>query len=490
MIRKNTLHLLLLLAAFSLTSCSGIPKTGGGGGGNGTATVSFTIAAVPFTPPPGTSILSFAVTLSGVQLTPASGGAAVAIPLNATTYVVDLTRLQSDSAFLGQVLAKIPAGTYNAVTVGVTSAVVTYCTDLGGAVGCDTGSVAQITAGLSTPTTSSFSATFSNGQETGVQIQFNIGKALTVNANTQVVSAVNLAATNVLTASVLAPTSTTSSLATGQLDFVEDVTGVVTAVSATAVTVQTSTHGSITAVPSASSLDVTNCVTTSAACAPAVGQLASIDTALNSAGTFALLEYDPIAPTSSDWIEGIVPTTPSSSTQFQIVTNDIFLASAGSLIGTNLSLGAPVQVTLTNVKPFLVDSKGFLVVATPFTSGATDATDIIPGQTVAVHVTKFTPKNGNVPAAATVDTVVLRFTRVAGSITSVPGPTLNIQSFPPFFGPAANIYEVQLNTASPSTNYDGVSGAAGLTVGNPASIRALYFGSTFVPALSAAKVRQ
>src|SRR6266481_4426345 len=119
----------LLPAALSLAACSG-PKTGTvctTNCGGGDATVSFTLAAVPFTPPPGTSTLSFGLTLSSVQLTPSSGSV-VNIPLNAVTYAVDLTRLQSDSAFLGQALANVPAGTYNKVTVGVTSAVVTYCT--------------------------------------------------------------------------------------------------------------------------------------------------------------------------------------------------------------------------------------------------------------------------------------------------------------------------------------------------------------------------
>ena len=118
----------LLLAALSLASCSGPYKpctVNCGGGGN--ATVSFTLAAVPFMPPPGTSILSFALTLSSVQLTPSSGSV-VNIPLNTANYIVDLTRLQSDSAFLGQVLANVPAATYNKITVGVTSVVVTYCT--------------------------------------------------------------------------------------------------------------------------------------------------------------------------------------------------------------------------------------------------------------------------------------------------------------------------------------------------------------------------
>ncbi len=483
----------LLLAALSLTACSG-PKgpctVNCGSGGN--ATVSFTLAAVPFMPPPGTSILSFALTLSSVQLTPSSG-TVVNIPLNAATYVVDLTRLQSDSAFLGQVLAKVPAGTYNEVALGVMSAVVTYCTDLGGTSGCDAASVKQVSQAATTPATSSFSATLTSGEKTAIQIQFKIANAITISTTqAQVVSKVDLTAANVLTASTLPPTA--SSLATGQLDFVEDITGMVTAASSTSVTVQTSKDGSITAAINQSSFFGSDCVTTSGtACPPTVGQFASIDTALNSDGTFALLVYDPIAPTNSDWIEGMVSLTPSSTTQFQIVTNDINLASSNSLIGANLLLGDPVQVTLSSVppvQPFVVDSKGLFVVNTPFTSGSTDASNIIPGQTVALHVTKFTAKNGTTtPAAVIVDTVVLRFTRVAGSVSNVPGPTFNIQSLPPFFGPTA-FYNVQLSIGSPSTNYDGVSSATGLTVGHTAAMRALYFGPLFTPAFSAAKVRQ
>ncbi|PYU52456.1 MAG: hypothetical protein DMG48_03965 [Acidobacteria bacterium] len=492
MARNKPLFFLVVLSCFALSSCNLHRKTGGGGGGGGgNATVSFTLAAVPLkaTAPggsPSTSVLSFAVTLSSIQLTPTSGSA-VTVPLNTATYVVDLTRLQSDSA-LGEVLASVPADTYNKITVGVTTAVVTYCTDLGGTLGCDSGSVKQVAqTAASTPSTSSFSATLASGQKTAIQIQFNFANAITISSTQpQVVSAVNLGA-NVLTASTLAPTSTTSSLGTGQLDFIEDVTGTVTAASASSVTVKTSTCGSITAALNSSTVLIPNCVTTGAACTPAVGQFASVDTVLNSDGTFTALEYDPIAPTSSDWIEGIVTSVPSSSTQFQIVTNDISLASSSSLIGANLSLGDPMQVTLSNVNPFLVDSKGLPVVATPFTNN-TDASVIVPGQTVALHVNAFTAKSGSVLAAIAADTVALRFTRVTGSISNVASTFFNLQSLPPFFGPATS-YEAQVSSGSPSTNYDGVPNATSLTVGGTAAVRALYFGSQFTPAFSAAKVR-
>jgi hypothetical protein len=357
--------LLALAVLFSLASCSGTHNrctTNCGGGG--TASLSLTLAAIPFVPPPKTSILSFVVTINSVSLTPSSGGSVVDIPLNAATYTVDLTRLQSDSSFLGQVISNVPAGTYNKVTVGVTSAVVTYCTTTSGIPGCNSGSVAQFTAGAAAPATSSFSLTLAAAQKAGLQVIFNIGNAVTVNPTTQVVSAVNLAAANVVTAVPLPPSAST--LSTGQFDYIEDVTGVVTAATSTSVTVQTSTHGPITSVITSSTIGSPNCVITNVVCSPAVGQIASVDATLNSDGTSTMLEYDPLSPTSVDVIEGIVTTVPSSSTQFQIVTNDLILATSNSKIGSNISLGEPVLVTYTGANPFVIDTKGLPFTTTPF----------------------------------------------------------------------------------------------------------------------------
>src|SRR6266851_3712805 len=487
----------LLLASMTLSSCSGLPKTIGGGGGN--ASLSLTLAAVPFTPPPGTSVLSFALTLSSVQLTP-STGTIVNIPLNTATYVVDLTKLQSDSAFLGQVLTTVPAATYNKITVGVTAVVVAYCTQTSpGTQGCTTGTVAQVTQAATTPSASSFSMTLVSGQKAGVQIQFNFAKAITVSTTQpQVVSSVDLNAANVVTASALAPTSTTSSLATGQLDFVEDLIGVVTAATSTSVTVRTATRGSITAIANSSTFFSPNCTSfslpTTIGCAK-VNQIASIDTALNADGTFTLLDYDPLDTSATDWIEGVVTSVPTSSTQFQIVTNDLFQPTSGSLVGTKLPLGAPVTVNLAAGATFGVDNRGLIVPADATTfSSSSDTSVLRAGQTVAVRVSSFTAAAGTTPASATVNFVELRFTRVSASVFSVAAPTsISIQSLPPFFGEiAAEIAELNAAVAPSSapTNYDGVSDGTGLTVGDTVSIRALYFGPASAMPFTCDKIRK
>ena len=471
----------LLASALLLASCSGLPPSGGGGGG--TATLSLTLVATPQTPPTNISLLSFSVDVTGISLTPSSGNLQ-SFTLNSSTYTVDLTKLQSDSAFLGS-SATVPAGAYTAVTVGFSNPVLWYCTPPSpGVAGCGTGGVIEVTGGGTAPPITT-SLTLTANQQTGLAINFNLANAIVISA--QGVPSINLTAANVLSANALPSAST--SLSAGQLDFVEDVTGVVTAVNASAqtVTVQTATRGSLTATSSSTTVFPFSCTTQSFSCVQQ-GQVASLDMALTANGTFALLEYDPLAAATGDWIEGMVTATPSSTTQFQLVANDMVVSSTGSLIGSGASalVAAPVQVTLVNPNVFTVDTKGLTVPVTNFTG--TDASILIPGQTVAVHVTSFTPSAGNNPALASADTLILRFTRVTGAIGTATSPTFSIESLPPLFGLTTPAL-VQLSSGSPSTNYDGVTNGSGLTSGQTVSIRALYFGPFTATPFSAAKVR-
>jgi hypothetical protein len=486
----------LLLSAAFLVSCSGLPKNSTGGtGGGGTATVSLTMTAAPLSPPPNANLLSFVVDVNTVTLT-SSSGTNVNIPLNAPIFSVDLTKLQSDSAFLGT-SATVPAGSYTSMSVSISNPVVTFCTQTTGSTGCAANSITTVTGAAATPkiTTAPFPLTLTSTQKTGLAINFNLSNALTVNTS-QVITAVNLAATSVLSAATLP--STSSSLATGQLDFVEDVTGVVTTVDTTtqSVTVQTATRGPLTALANSSTVFSPNCTSvnlnlTFTSCV-VKGHVASLDMALNSDGTFTLLEYDPLAATTGDWIEGIVTAPPTSSTQFTVVANDAVLATSGSLLSSAL-IGAQTKVSLVavNPKPFLVDTKGLTVPVNNF--GGTDTSILLPGQTVSVHVTAFAAASGTTPATATIDTLYLRFTRVAGAVaTTGTQASFNIQSLPSFFGITTQpLVEVTQGAppTTPATNFDGVTSATALSSPQTVSIRALYFGQGTQMPFSAAKVR-
>jgi hypothetical protein len=483
--------------SLSLSSCSGVGDTckvncgGGGGGGGSNASLNVMLAAQPFTPPPGTSLLSFAVVVNSISLTPSSGGSDVTIPLNNSTYAVDMIKLQSDSAYLGQSVASVPTGTYNGLSVNA-SAVATYCAATTGTPGCNPGSVAQFSKSFTTPTVPNFSLTLGSNQQAGLRIVINFNNAMTVNAATQAVTGLNLTAANVLSTISLPPSSST--LSSGQQDYLDDVTGVVTAASSSSVTIQTATRGPVTSVINGSTLVSSSCliVNSGQTCPsiPAVGQVASLDATVNANGSSTLLTYDALTPTSVDLIEGIVTTLNTSTTQFQIVTNDYLAANSGSVISGKVNLGDPVNVTLSNVLPFVVDSKGLPVEATAFTNGSTQASDILPGQTVMLRVKSFTARSSSTTAAsATVDAVALRFTRVAGNVSAQPSPFFSMQSLPLFFGLTTPV-QVQFGTGTPSTYLDGYSSTSSISQGDNVSIRALYFGTGVSPSFTAAKVRK
>jgi hypothetical protein len=489
----------LFAVAFLVNSCSGVIGSTGSGTSNGkggSIALVLTLRAIPLTPPPNTNLLSFRVTVVGVSMT-RSMGHSISVPLNSNSYQVDLTKLQSDSAFLGS-SAAIPPDTYTNMVVSLSNPVVTYCTQTQGITGCSPGSVKTLTGGSAAPiiATTPFPLTLAAGQTTGLAVNFDLGNALTVNPQTQAITNVNLGAANVLVATAFPPVA--SNLPTSAFDFVGDVTGVITSVNVPAqtVVVQTATQGSITAIASNSTIVSPNCTTfnlgSTFTCAKQ-GQVASLDMTLDANGTFSLLEYDPLAINPGDWIEGIVGLPPSSSTQFQMVTNDVIVAPSNSLIGQNLSQATPVSVTLVNPQPFVVDTKGLTVPTTPFT-GSTDTSVLLPGVTVSVHVIAFTPASGTAPAAANADFVYLRFTRVTGTVANpAPPNAFTMQSFPSFFGLTVPV-TVQLSTESPSTSFEGISSASGLVVGQPVSIRALYFGPPTGPTptptpFSAAEVR-
>jgi hypothetical protein len=494
---KNFCAFSVLVVVLSLESCSGLSKSSGSGTGQvSNGALILTLRAAPLPVPAHTNLLSFRTTVLGVSLTPETGGS-VSVPLNSDLYQVDLVRLQSDTSFLA-LSTSIPAGTYTNMVVSLSDASVTYCTQTQGITGCAAGSVTTLNGPPATPiiTMVLFPLVVTRGQNTILAINVNMATALTVNELAQTITAVNLGAADVLTAMTLPPAS--SSLPSATLDFVEDVTGIVSSVdeATQSVTIQTATKGPVTAIAGTSTVVSPNCTTfnlgNTFTCAKQ-GQVASLDTILNLDGSLSLLEYDPLAITDGDWIEGIIGLPPSSSTQFQLVTNDFVLATNNSLIGNNLKLGAPVRITLESPRPFVVDSKGLVIPNSSF-SGAVDASVLTPGQTLALHVVSFTPSTGTTLAAASVDFVYLRFTRVTGSVASAAPPnTFAVQSLPSFFGLTLPVI-VQLSTVSPGTNFEGVSSASELVSGQTASIRALYFGPPTGPTptptpFSAAKVR-
>jgi hypothetical protein len=492
---------LLLLAALTLSSCSG-PKgtvicTVNCGGGP--ANLSFTLVAD--TLPAHPSILSFKVLISGVTVTSSTATTTLTPP----STPIDLMQLQSDSAFLGT-LINLPSETISSLTIAIASQQMTFLNDTGVALtspACAINAICTFNPGtINAVLINNLSQVFSaNG---GIGLDFNLANAITLTGTTLTVTFNNTNTTNVLTSFTLP--RTTSNLAAGQLDLIEDFTGVVS-LSGQNATITSLTHGTFTAAATSSTNFDTDpsgnlCPTTvkqSLATCVANNQVASVDAVLNSDGTLSIHEIEPLLATQQDTVQGIVTSiNGANSTQFTILTTDKLETAAGTLIGP-LNVGDFLTVNLPNPNPFFVDRKGLTVAPGDLNNfaGATTTSVLRPGQSVAVHVTTFTAANGNTLASCNSDTVTLRWSRFTAAVSTLLTPsTFDISGLPSYFF-ATNAAEVQAFAGTPGTdgitNFDGVADASGLSTAKPVALRALFIENatnTSQLPFYAAKVRQ
>ena len=492
----------ILLTVMVLTSCSGLPPTaGGGGGGNGTGSISLTMVAD--TLPAHPSILSFTVSISSLVLTPTTGATQT---INfSPPLVVDLMRLQSDTVFLGTI-PNIPSGAYSSITafLGIPSQI-TFLNDTGSTITnlnptCPNNTVCSVSVVAAGSPTATVSFTVPTTGTVGVGLDLNLSNAVSITAGTLNTVFSNA---NLLTAFTLPRTG--SNLAAGQLDLIEDFTGVVTIGNSAVTLASAPATGRGSLIASTNANMILNADPSGMICpTPTQGlissclqnnQAASMDAILKSDGTLTIQEIEPLLGTLQDTVEGTIISV-NSPTQFQLVVTDLIPAATNSLI-SSLRIGNFLTVNLTgNPHPFLVDTKG--LPAQSFISnfqGATDTTPLRPGQTVAVHVNTFTATT--TPPSSTSDTVTLRWSRFTATPVAPFTPnTFNLTSVPSFFNPSGTFF-VQDFPGAPTTqnvtNFDGITDASQLNNAKPVGVRALFIENstnTGSPAFVAAKVRQ
>jgi hypothetical protein len=500
--RNKALLITLFIASFSLAACSGPTTTvlcPGGVCGGGTGTVAVTMVAD--TLPANPSFLSFQVTIAKLTFTPAVGTATTVTLTKALT--VDLMRLQTDTAFLGT-FANLPTGQYTNVTLTLSgNAIITFLNDTAAPLSlCPASTICPLSIPASSLPVATISYAVSQNAVTGIGIDLNIANAVSIVANALTV---NFANANVLSAFTLPRAG--SNLAVGQLDLIEDFTGLVS-LGSSSVTITSSNatgHGSLVASTTSNTHfdpDPTGALcptgTTQLSQCVLSNQVASIDAVLNSDGTLSIREIEPLLATLQDTVEGTVVAI-NGQTQFVLIVTDIIPAAQGSFIGT-LKIGDGLTVNLFNNHPFLVDTKGLSILPGSLNnfSGQTDTTAMHFGQTIAVHVTTFTAANGTTLATSNTDTATLRWSRFTSTPQAANTPTFNATNLPTYFGFApGSFFTVQTTPGTPGaagvTNFDGIPDGSGLNSANPVALRALFLENTSIsanPALFAAKVRQ
>jgi hypothetical protein len=505
MLRNKVFISLLLVAAIALASCSGQSKSGPPPPPGGNATLSLTMRDTLLA---GTSILSFKVTVPGVSLTP-STGKAVSLTLNPTTPIIELTHLQSDSAFLGT--STVPSGNYTSATVSFTSpdivlinqtggtltGATTACPPIGPGSAVTTCEFKPTTSGMITLTTAPFPLTLSSNQQMGLSLDFNLNNAITM---TNGAVSVDFTQANVLTATTLPHTGTP----TGALDLIEDFTGVLTTISGNSVTVHSDTKGTITAVANSSTtfnnLPVA-CAAQNITCLLA-NQTVSIDAALNLDGTMTLLEADlldnvSVLANKLDAVEGTIFFVNASAPQISLVLSDKTVVSGNSVL-TAATGGTIVQVTLGTSPIFSVDTKGLsAVIGSPAAINSfLGLSNVFAGQTVRMQIlTNPAPTAGlNSSVLVNTNSVVLRFSRVTATVATPPAPFFSVSftTLPSFLTSAPsplippNI-PVQISN---QTNFDGIANITSLNTGDTVSVRALFIPNYPISPFFAAKVRK
>src|SRR5260370_1150130 len=139
--------ILLLSSCVALASCGGRGSSVENGGPPGTGPV---VLGMTDTPPTNVSILSAVVTLTGATLSPGN------ISLLATPTTLELTRLQTDVAYLSR--TNVNVGSYTSLTLTFANPSLTIENDTTSAIGtCGIGAICTIppttTANLSTTIT-------------------------------------------------------------------------------------------------------------------------------------------------------------------------------------------------------------------------------------------------------------------------------------------------------------------------------------------------
>jgi hypothetical protein len=490
---SSTMKFLGLAAMMAaMAGCSGVGDTGGGGGNNGggggntqNATLAVTMTSKPALSLTNIAVLSASVDVTGVTFTPATGSA-VALTLNPTVYPVDLTRLQSDSAYLGS--ASLAPATYTGATVTFSAPIVTIFNNSGATVNstCLTGNICEITlaAGSAQVTSTPFPLTLTSAQATGVSLNLDLNTALTLTSGTL---AIDFTTTNALTAAALPRTGTPS----GSLDLVEDFVGTVTAVSSSAVTVQSASGISLTfAANSSPTVEDPQglCPALNLSCLVANQTVVSVDGTISTAGTLTLDTVDLLDATPTNEAEGTLVLSGTPGQFFLVLQNSVLPTSGAlSLIGPS-NYGNTFLVTLSN-PIFIVDTDEFFNNASLPSSDVTTLfsgeADLTSGQDVMVHVTAASGSASAGTLALTADQVRLRYSRVTGIVQSISGQAISLTNLPSYLGFTTNPLA---QTIIGATNFDGVTDVNSLTAGQNVSIRALLLNnSTF--SFYASKVR-
>jgi hypothetical protein len=462
---RKSLFLIAFAAVVVLSSCSGLknPCTNCNVGGN--AALSLTISD---TPPTNTNIVNFALPIIGITLTPSSGSAVSVFSSNPSADY-ELTRLQSDTNLIATNVT-VAAGSYTGVNVTVAAPSAVFINSSGATVGtcvnngiCNlTGAAATISYTFATP------LVLTSNTDQWLNLDFNYNNAIVTTNGI----GVDVTQSGVMTASTTVPAGVPS----GDFANIDDFTGAVTAISGSSVTVESSLRGSLTAAINSSTVvfdPQSQCTGGPTMACIAAGSIVSLQGVLTTSGVMTATSLDiiDISTSPSDEVEGIIyPATCNGGSNFGMILSDSTIFTSSSPL-TSATLGTGVCLTLGPTAPFAIDT-GILTgqAGVPVTNtGFANAGDILAGQMVRAKITGAATGTSGINATATA--MILRFSRLTGTINTATSTGFTITGLPAYLGTTFSV-SPQVITYVNATLLEGVTSTGSLT--GTVSMSALY----------------
>lgn len=483
---KKSLLLIALVATLGLSSCSGLknPCTTDCGGGD--SALSLTISD---TPPTNTNIVSFSLPIIGITLTPSSGSAVSVFSSNPSTDY-ELTRLQADTNLI-TTNVKIAAGTYTAVNVTVAAPSAVFINSSGATVGtCLNNAICNLTGAAATitytfPTSSPLVLTANTNQWLNLDFAYNNAIVTTSGIGLDVTQS------GVMTASATVP----AGVASGDFANIDDFTGAVTSISSSSVTLKSTARGTMTAAVNSSTVVLDpqgQCTGGPSMSCIAAGSIVSLQGVLTTSGVMTATSLDiiDIATKPADEVEGIIyPSTCNGGSNYGLLLSDSSISTSGSPLAS-ASYGAGVCLTLNQNTTFAIDA-GILTgqAGVPVNNvGFAGTGDILAGQMVRAKITgAATGTNSIVNANGTA--LILRFSRLTGTIGTATSTSFTITALPVYLGTTFSTAP-QVIAYTNATLLEGVTSIGSLT--GTVSMSALYLNANGGAQywFQAAKVRQ
>ena len=433
----------------------------------GAAAVSLTMTD---TPPAGVTLLSFEVNVTGATLNPSNvdllGGKG---PIQ-----IEVKQLETESAFLST--ATVTPGTFTSLTLTFANPELTFKNDTGAALaGCAVGAVCEIKPTGTLTSTVNFPGS-------GIVIMANSPIGIQVDVNPDTILSATLGADFSLSGAV--SVQQLAMKPAGELEDLDDLRGAVQTLDTTNknFTLHTADGDFLITTDSNTEFDFEACPANNFTCLQN-NQVVEVDAKLMAGGMFLAKKIEFEDDAEDDELEGIVFKI-DDATHFEMVVLDELRSV------NNVNVGNPTVVTLSN-PGFQVKADGLSVPSAlqGGFEGATDTSQLLPGQMVEIRLTG--PANPGPPVAVTSDRVRLRMTQFTANVKagSIVSPNFSVDTLPALFT-SAGITSIHVQTSS-DTDFEGVSGVTALADGNTVSLRGLLFkNGALSPELVVKKVRK